>query len=289
MEKQDQERLLAYAKANMSSFRQVGVSSNEIRVFEYGGERYVLKTPLMVGERLSPFWRMMKHVFRFTFEGQIAHLAEVHRVLTQNPHVSIAPLAAADSEAMIYAFVEGRSHEEDAFPAGRNNAYRLGQYVGWNHRTAHRRCGILGVEDVEDFYAAAAAHMEQCISAHWSSDDAIDQRVRVCFEQIRSRRFESSRYALMMADISADQFLYQGDEITVCVDLDAYVIGPVEWELTLLHGQVADWDSFQAGYEEYQPMPEFEAQAFYFAFLMALNESRDKGEMAELLRGKKNK
>ena len=54
--------ILKYAKDNFCIFEQGSVSSNEIRYFEYGNNKYIMKKPLMVGERLSPFWLMMKNV-----------------------------------------------------------------------------------------------------------------------------------------------------------------------------------------------------------------------------------
>ena len=54
---------------------------------------------------------------------------------------------------MIYEFVEGTSWSEDEFPCGKNNSYTLGQYIGYNHQVAHKNCGIIGIEDVEDFYS----------------------------------------------------------------------------------------------------------------------------------------
>ena len=60
-----------------------------------------------------------------------------------------------------------------------------------------------------------------------------------------------------MVDICADQFLFENETVTTCIDLDGYVIGPVEWELSFLKTQIKDWDSFKSGYETYQPMPEF--------------------------------
>jgi len=83
----------------------------------------------------------------------------------------------------------------------------------------------------------------------------------------------------MMVDICADQFLYNGEDIAACVDLDSYVIGPVEWELSFLKNQIEDWTSFKAGYETYQNMPEFESVSDLFYFLMGLNSYGNKCEM----------
>lgn len=285
METERAKNILAYAKANIASFERGGVSSNEIYFFEYGEKRYVLKKPIMVGDRISPFWVMMNNVFHYTFEKQNAHFEEVYCVLKENPHISAAPFIVSDESAMIFERLEGDSWSKDEFPNGKENAFRLGQYVGYNHKVIHENCGIMGMEDVTDFFSVAFAHMETCINKHWNGDELIDKKVRQFFKTLKERRLESSKYSLMMADISADQFIYRGENVAACVDLDAYVIGPVEWELSFLKKQIADWNGFKAGYETYQSMPEFEEMSDFFFFLMGLNLYGNKCEMTEYWSG----
>lgn len=117
---------------------------------------------------------------------------------------------------------------------------------------------------------------------HWNSEELIDQKVRMYFETLKESSFTSSKYSLIMVDMCADQFLYDGENLAACVHLDAYVIGPVEWELSFLKTQVEDWDIFKAGYEIYQKMPEFKDVSKLYFFLMALNVHWDKGEMLRL-------
>jgi len=273
--------ILEYAKSNISEFERGGTSSNQIYYFDYEGIRYVLKKPLMVGDNRSPFWMMMNYVFDFSFESQIENLDKVYNVLRDNPHIPPATLVAADEEAVIYEFAEGSAWELDEFPQGTNNAHILGQYVGYNHQVNHRNCGILGVENVRDFRTSALDYMERCISLHWDSETMLDRKVRILFEDIKEMDFKSSRYSLIMADMCADQFLFTGEDIRTCVDLDAYVVGPVEWELCFLFHQIEDWNSFKAGYEKYQKMPEFRKYDKFFYFLMALNSYKNKREMEE--------
>lgn len=277
----NRKKILTYVKENMETFERGSVSSNEIRFFEYEGKKYVLKTPLMVGDNLSPFWRMMKNVFHFTFERQSANLENVYSIIKQNPHIPVSPFVVADDGMMIYEFVEGDSRSVDEFPKGKDNAYRLGQYVGYNHQSVHMNCGLIGMEDVTDFFSVSLAHMEMCINTYWNSEETIDKRVRDFFDRMKECHFKSSRYSLMMVDMCADQFLYDGENIAVCVDLDAYVVGPVEWELSFLRNQVEDWECFKAGYEMYQKMPEFEVVSDFFYFLMGLNSYENKCEMEE--------
>ena len=53
--------------------------------------------------------------------------------------------------------------------------------------------------------------------------------------------------------------------------------------LFYLIAKLVYWDSFTAGYETYQPMPDFEELSHFFYFLMALNPYWDKSEMEEVL------
>ncbi len=279
METDRKNDLLTYAKANINILETGSISSNKVCFFEWEGKRYVIKIPFVTGDGLSPFWLMMKNIFHFTFQKQNKKLDKVYHVLKENPHIQAAPFVAADEEAAVFEFVKGSSRSEDEFPEGNDNAFLLGQYIGYNHQVSHNHCGILGTEDVRDFFQVSLSHMETCINLHWNSGDDIDVRVRAFFEKLKKRHFKSSRYSLIMVDISADQFLYDGDDIAACADLDAYVIGPVEWELSFLRKWVRDWRSFQRGYETYQSLPPFEEMADFFYYLMALNSCYNKSEM----------
>ena len=121
--------------------------------------------------------------------------------------------------------------------------------------------------------------MKICIDNYWNGEEEIEKRVRAFYQILKGHHFESSKYSLMMVDICADQFLYNGEDIVACVDLDSYVIGPVEWELSFLKNQIEDWASFKAGYETYQKIPEFDKISDLFYLLMGLNSYGNKYEM----------
>ena len=89
----------------------------------------------------------------------------------------------------------------------------------------------------------------------------------------------------MMADISANQFLFSEafDRLEAVVDLDAYVIGPREWELAVLKACVPDWESFLQGYEEKLPFPRLGESERYYSFLMALCDPGSSSGMERFL------
>ena len=270
------EDILVFAKEHHDSFQILGASSNEVRSFEYGGKKYVIKTPLMRGDNLSPFWQMMNNLFDFSFEEQNSHFEKVYDLLKCNPHIPVVPFVAGDEKAIIFEYVQGDSVEGDDFPVGSDNAYKLGLYVGYNHQRNYDSCGLIGNNKVSDFYSRAISYIDNVITKFWNGEDESDRIVRNCFAHLKDRNYKSERYAPIMVDICADQFMYNGEDLTFCVDLDAYVIGPVEWELSFLHNQVKDWESFCRGYEKYQPVPEFGSMEKFFYLLMALSSYDDK-------------
>jgi hypothetical protein len=117
------------------------------------------------------------------------------------------------------------------------------------------------------------------ISLYWNNDDALDSGVREYFQTLRSINLPSSEYSLIMTDTSANQFLFEENKITACVDLNAYVIGPKEWELALIENCVKDIDSFKKGYEQYQPLPGLDGTREFYIFMMALCDIWEKQEM----------
>lgn len=235
----------------------------------------------MVGDNLSPFWVMMKNLFGFTFEKQNSNFEKVYDRLKMNPHIPVAKFVAADENSAIFEYAEGDSWYEDEFPKGENNVYILGQYVGYNHQKISKTFGMVDAENGTDFFEVALEHMRDVINEHFNSDEVIDKKVRGIFEQVKASKYENVGYSLIMVDMCADQFLYKDEDIYMCVDLDSYVIGPVEWELAFLNLQIEDWESFKAGYETYQNMPEFEKVSKLFYFLMALNCYNNKAEMED--------
>lgn|GEM_PF-6770713 len=99
--------------------------------------------------------------------------------------------------------------------------------------------------------------------------------------------FSSAKFVLMMPDRCADQYLYdKTNNLIAYADMDAYVVAPAEWELAFLSKQFSDRKALRKGYEQYQPMPDFDVQSDYFTFLMNLNAPWDKEETVAFLAGK---
>lgn len=159
------------------------------------------------------------------------------------------------------------------------NYIKLGQYIGYNHSKNLDKFDIAGKNN-DCLHNKLMNYMEAVISSHWNRDTELDLKVRAYFEYLKKMNiYTNERYCLIMTDISANQFLFDENLITACVDLDAYVAGPREWELALIKYCVEDYESFKKGYECYQTLSDREEFMDYYLFVMALGDIWGREEM----------
>ena len=275
------EGLKKYVLSNMNNFKVISISTNKVMEFSFKGTNYILRKQLLSEEQLSPFWKMMKDVFGSDFTKQRACAKSVYDLLKENPHIKPANLVLVDDEEeyQIYHKMSGNQWEPDEFPESRDIAYQLGQFIGYNHSINIENCDIPGMNN-GCLNKNLMNYMEAVISSHWNSDTVLDNQVRDYFEKLKTKTIQSNGYSLIMTDLSANQFLFEENTITACVDLDAYVVGPKEWELALIKNCVEDFESFKKGYEYYQVLPELkETTMDFYLFVMALGDVWGREEM----------
>lgn len=274
----------AYIRENMEHFEVLSESTNKVLSFSYQGKAYIVKKQSLADDRLSPFWRMMKDVFGSGFQKQRACMKTICGLLEKNPHIPPARLVLADEEIKLQVFEKmlGKGWEPDEFPEGENIACQLGQFIGFHHSRSYEGLVLPGA-GIGNLKEKLVGHMEETVSLYWNSGDALDTNVREYFMKLKAADIVCDDLSLIMADISANQFLFDGDTITACVDLDAYVLGPRAWELALIANCVKDMESFKKGYEEYLTLPDNKEAYDFYVFLMALGDIWGKEEMRRFL------
>ncbi len=287
----DEEQMMdikAYIQENMERFQVLSVSTNKVLAFSYKGKAYIVKKQTLPDDQLSPFWQMMKAVFGSSFQKQRACMKTICGLLEENPHISPARLVLVDEAERMQVFekMPGEAWEPDEFPDGAGIAYQLGQFIGYHHSRCYEAFELPGT-GIGNLKEKIMRHMEETISFHWNGDDTLDTSVREYFEKLKAADITCGDMSLIMADISANQFLFEGDKITACVDLDAYVLGPKAWELALIQNCVKDMESFKRGYEEYLKFPDMDKAFGFYVFLMALNDIWGKEEMRGFLKERK--
>jgi hypothetical protein len=277
-----------YIQANMEQFDVLSESTNKVLSFSCKGKEYIVKKQTLPDDRLSPFWRMMKDVFGSSFQNQRACMKTICGLLGDNPHIPPAKLVLVDEENRLQVFgkMPGSGWEPDEFPEGENIAYQLGLFIGFNHSRSYEGFILPGTGGGQ-LKEKIMRHMENTISLHWNGSDTLDVSVREYFEGLKTTDVSCDDLSLIMADISANQFLFVGDRITACVDLDAYVLGPKAWEIALIQNCVKDMESFKRGYGEYLKFPDISKTSGFYMFLMALGDIWGKEEMRSFLMERK--
>ena len=277
-----------YIQTNMEHFRVLSVSTNKVLAFSYKGKEYILKKQALPDDGLSPFWRMMKDVFGSGFQMQRTLMKNICALLGKNPHIPVARLVLVDEAERMQVFekMAGSAWEPDVFPEGAAIAYQLGLFTGFHHSRSYDNDELPGMGLSGPLKEKIMRHMEDTLSLHWNGEIALDASVRAYFEKLKAMDVSCEDLSLIMADISANQFLFDESVIAACVDLDAYVLGPRAWELALIENCLQDMGSFKRGYEEYLRYPDMEGAEDFYGFLMALNDIWEKGEMKAFLKKK---
>jgi hypothetical protein len=274
---------------NIKNFELKSKSSNQLYFFEAENNKLVLKTPNMELWSLSPFWKQLRNIFNSDFISQTENVTLLAEYLLRNPYIKVPQVIYTniqDSVFQIFEYIKGNAYEPDEFPNEEEISYQLGQYIGWMHSHTFQGYGIftdnLKLKSSSNFFKEMLASMENIIQEYWSAN----QEVINFFHNIESiMPAEPGIFSLIMPDISANQFVYSEylKKINAVVDVDAYVVGPINLELTVLEMCLTDYASFQKGYEQYCTLPNYEAFRSFYRFYMYLNDPYDPIELEEFL------
>lgn len=265
------------------------ISSNRLYFFESGEDKLVLKTPNLELSALSPFWKQLRHIFGSDFITQAENSVSIEKYLSRNPYIKVPKVIGTDVKKRVFQIfqcMEGSFYEPDEFPADEELNYQLGQYIGWVHSQKFQGYGIfsdnLKLKNCYNFIEEVLRSMDKIIEEYWTSN----QEVIDFYKDIkRVIPDDVGPFSLIMPDISGNQFVYSEDlkRINAVVDLDAYVIGPINFELTVLEMCLTNYSSFQKGYEQYCRLPCFKPFRSFYRFLMYLNDPYDHGDLESFL------
>lgn len=264
-----QNLLKQYIHTNRQSFDVLCISTNKIQQFEYKEKEYILKTQIMNADKLTPYWQMMKEVFHSTFRTQRRNIGYICDLLHSNPHIETANIILADENDKYTVFekMKGSSWELDEFPDNQEICFQLGQYIGFNHRHwVFQKGGMIDDQFLIDPRKQLLQYVEKyrLLKSSNISEDFI-----ALYTKTKNNVSPSCANALIMADISANQFLFNENTISACVDLDSYVLGPLEWELAVISHCVPNMEAFVKGYETYQSFPKINETAELFGYIMS--------------------
>lgn len=231
--------------------KMIAKSSNKIYLAKTDSGLQIVKIPIFKpGDKLSPFWNQLNEIFGLTTKSKFEQQPELSQILSNiSPLPFTIPEVRKHGSYFIMDYVNGASIEADEFPLNDLVGDQIGKYIRAAHALNYQGYGILShpVRDRSFFLDTLAKTMSNTIREFWNND----KELHILLDQVVSKFSISGNFSLIMPDISANQFVYTSDkhqEISGLVDLDSYVIGPVEMELVVLEYVLAGSQSFLKSY-----------------------------------------
>jgi aminoglycoside phosphotransferase (APT) family kinase protein len=278
----------------VSEVEQIARSSNHVfRLTTVTGARYSLRVPLLHPNRLSAFWQQLRDTFGLRYGTQLGHVRQLAERIDRDGIVAaprpVASGAFGDTTAYVFTWVDGTAWEPDEFPGSADVHERLGRYLATLHASTSRPTGFGTLEhqpfDRGQLIARANQSMATIVHSYWTHrPEVVDHFER----QIAKTRPEAlaGPPSPIMPDISGNQFVYRDGRIAGIVDLDSYVAGPRELELTTAELCLTRPDDFRRGYEEILPLPRFEPFRTYWRFWLMINDLDWAPDLTEFLTAK---
>jgi Ser/Thr protein kinase RdoA (MazF antagonist) len=182
----------------------------------------------------------------------------------------------------ITTWMTGEAWTPDAFPASEAVHRRLGIFLAEMHSRPTNGFGSVDGDlrpPAENFDAAVRSAKATVDAGPWAADKAqLVESMARC-----DPRDVAASFAVIMPDVSASQFLYGDGDITAVVDIDSYVCGPVELELTVAEWCLSDHEAFAEGYESVRRLPRFADFRAFHRCTMLINEEALTGDLHRLL------
>jgi aminoglycoside phosphotransferase (APT) family kinase protein len=263
----------------------IAASSNYVYRCENGSTTVAVRTPRVDMESPSAYWRQMRQVFGLSFPPLPEQLASIAATISQAGSASPRLLAATNVDGrrpvFITTWLAGTAWEADEFPPSGPAHRTLGQFLARMHANPYAGFGTADqpLRLPELYYSTAVESARAIVETAWTSDrDRLLSVMAACDPDRVARTF-----ALVMPDISGNQFLFDESGLAGVVDTDSYVIGPVELELTIAEWCLADHEAFADGYRSVRSLPTFAEFRTFHRVTMLINEEAVAGDIDRLL------
>ena len=266
----------------------VAKSSNYVYRCDGPAGSVAIRTPRVGMERPPAFWRQMREVFGLGFPPSPSQFRAVSSNVRGAGLMSPELLVSGHLDGrpvFVTTWLSGQPWGPDQFPGDTATHRDLGSFLARMHQRAYEGFGVIDgqLRPTSSYFDVAVESARATLEAHWSGSDSVlllDVISRCDPERI------SSSCSLVMPDIAANQFLFGPAGITGVVDLDSYVVGPIEMELTIAEWCLVNPDAFAEGYESVRPLPSFEPFRLFHRATMLVNEPDLTGDIERLLQEK---
>ena len=146
----------------------------------------------------------------------------------------------------------GETIDESSFITNSSIMFQFGEHIGRMHLNKSQYYGNMSDTkkfDIGRYPDALANIMEKLVEYGWKGNEKIEQLLPKYYENALNS-IPPSYMAPIMVDIGHSQFLTASNSISALIDLEGFITGPPELELSAIELFLQDPDPFKEGYKK---------------------------------------
>lgn len=212
----------------------------------------------------STFWPGLKMLFGCQPLREIANRPSLSCYLNDHGEISVPRILKYELSdkpfGNPYRIVENmpgisipyNSSQYEDFVSSAEIMRQFGRHIGKLHLTKYIHFGNFPQTQSflpQDFPQRLAYTLRELSSYVWCDDIEVQESIPE-FIDMAEESPPPNYISLIMPDIGPGQFLTEGNRIMALVDIESYVRGPIELELTVIELWATEYVAFREGYEE---------------------------------------
>lgn len=256
----------------------------------------IVKVPKCLDDDLSnTFWHGLNSLFGLNHQGSIKNLKFVSEFINKFGTIQVPKVLKADAtsdnaierpfvilEKMQGSSVFEGSELESQVMQNEDFAFQLGKHISALHRQKLNYFGSFENKKyaLNEWPKKFHETMRLLGKSRQALQDKGVQRLLPHYLEEALKIKAPTSTSLIMLDCWPNQFLISQNCFTACIDIEAYVVGPMALELTLLELWIGDLSRFKEGYFSVNtPWPEEieDNREVYRFFLFLLYGCPEKG------------
>lgn len=261
-------------------------STNDVFLVNTGNGNFILKILKDVYSNCSVFWRGMSDLFEANHEATFHNLKNLSEYLNKLGVVKVPKIIKTEASFqnpiqkpyMILEFMQGKPipHESEIsneFAGSADAAYQLGELLSKTHAQKFNYFGnIAGKgQPLSKFPEKFKESIKKLASTRKALQDPGIQQMLPYFLKQAEQLPAPKSTGLIMLDLWPSQFLASDYDYSALIDIESYVVGPIELELVIVELWLGKHDKFKEAYtNKGAKWPDFEEQRELYRFFLYL-------------------
>lgn len=261
-------------------------NTNDVFQINTNTGNYIVKVLKDIYPNLSVFWRGISDLFEVSHEATYHNLQNLAEYLNKLGVVKVPKIIKTEASFhnpikkpyVILEMMQGRPipHESEIsneFAKSADAAYQLGELLSKTHAQQYDYFGnIAGSgQPLSKFPEKFKETLKKLASTRKASENPEIQQMLPYFLKLAEKMHVPKYAGLIMLDLWPSQFLAGINDFSAFIDIESYVIGPIELELVLVELWLGRHDKFKEAYlNKGASWPDFEEQRELYRYFLYL-------------------